>query len=125
MRAYTVATAAITLNVTRKWLDNTLSHHRIDGVIQSRQGISRRLSPQAVLTLHVALQLVQGLEIPLKRALVLARELSASGRAGGDGLSGGLSISLDIERSGAEVANRLAHAVEMTPVPRRGRPPIK
>jgi hypothetical protein len=125
MRAYTVATVALTLNVSRKWLDNTLSHNRIDGVVQARQGISRKLSPSAVLTLHIALRLVVDLEMPLKRALALASELARLGEAGSYRLSRGLSITFDRDRSVEEITGLLAQAVEITPLPRRGRPPVK
>lgn len=125
MRAYTVATVAIALNVTQKWLDNTLSHLRIDGVIQTRQGVSRKLSPHAVLTLHIALQLVEHLEMPLRKALALANELARPPQAGSYALSQGLSITLDLNHSVAEITRRLARAVEITPLPRRGRPLIK
>ena len=57
MRAYTVAASAFTLGVNTKWLDNVLSHHRVDGVFQQRQGISRRLTPAALLTLEIAARL--------------------------------------------------------------------
>jgi hypothetical protein len=125
MRAYTVATVALSLSVSRKWLDNTLSHNRIDGVVQAHQGISRRLSPHAVLTLHIALRLIQDLEMPLKRALELAGYLARSGGSGGHTVSRGLSIALDVDQSADEVTTRLARAVEITPLPRRGRPPTK
>jgi hypothetical protein len=126
MRAYTVATVALSLSVSSKWLDNTLSHNRIDGVIQAHQGVSRKLSPHAVLTLHIALRLIEDLEMPLKRALELAGHLARSGRSGGVyPLSRGLSITLDVDESTEHVNLRLAQAVEITPLPRRGRPPTK
>jgi hypothetical protein len=125
MRAYTVATVAISLDVSRKWLDNTLSHNRIDGVVQARQGVSRKLSPQAVLTLHIALRLVESLEMPLRKALALANELGRNKQMGGYFLSPGLSINLDLNQSVQEITHRLARAVEITPLPRRGRPSTK
>lgn len=123
MRAYTVATVAVTLGITRKWLDNTLSHNRIDGVIQARQGVSRKLSPLAVVTLYVTLRLIEDLDMPLKRALKLASELARS--SGNHTLSAGFSITLDMDRSVHDVTERLARAVEITPLPRRGRPSVK
>jgi hypothetical protein len=125
MRAYTVATVAISLDVSRKWLDNTLSHNRIDGVVQARQGVSRKLSPQAVLTLHIALRLVESLEMPLRKALALANELGRNKQTAGYFLSPGLSINLDLNQSVQEITHRLARAVEITPLPRRGRPSTK
>ena len=125
MRAYTVATVALTLSVSRKWLDNTLSHNRVYGVVQARQGVSRKLSPHAVLTLHIALRLIEDLEMPLRRALALANDLAHSRESGGYALSRGLSISLDVDQSAEEITARLARAVEITPLPRRGRPSTK
>jgi hypothetical protein len=125
MRAYTVATVAVSLNVPRKWLDNALSHNRIEGVVQARQGISRKLSPYAVLTLHIALQFIEHLEMPLKRALALADELARSGESAGHILMPGLTIILDLDLAAREITHRLAQAVEITPLPRRGRPSIK
>jgi hypothetical protein len=125
MRAYTVATVAITLNVSRKWLDNALSHNRVEGVVQARQGVSRKLSPHAVLTLHIALLLVEHLEMPLGRALSLATKLAQPAESGGHILSQGLSIVLDLDQATELVAQRLSRAVEITPLPRRGRPSIK
>ncbi len=50
-RAYTIATAALTLGTTAKWLDNVLSHNRVTGVAQERQGVSRRLTVEGLLVL--------------------------------------------------------------------------
>jgi hypothetical protein len=43
-RVYTIATAALALNISTKWLDNILSHNKILGVRQNRQGVARRFS---------------------------------------------------------------------------------
>jgi hypothetical protein len=51
MRAYTVATTAVTLNVPTKWVDNVLSHYHVPGVARNQQGVSRKLTYQAILTL--------------------------------------------------------------------------
>ena len=48
-RAYTVGTAALALDVPTKWLDNVLSHHSVPGVVQERQGVSRKVSLEGVL----------------------------------------------------------------------------
>ena len=124
MRAYTVAAVAVTLGVTQKWMDNALSHHRIRGVAQARQGVTRKLTPPAITTLRIALSLVQALSLPLARALELADELMRAG--GGDSeviLPRGIAIRVDISAISGETMARLAEAVEMTPTPRRGRPP--
>ena len=122
-RAYTIATAALALQVSSKWLDNTLSHFRVQGVSQKRQGISRRLSVESLTILAIALALVNDLETPLAKALILATALLTS--SGQLALPSGAKIQLDIEQTTAALLERLEHAVEIAPLPRRGRPPQK
>ena len=121
MRAYTVATAAVTLQMPPKWIDNVLSHHSISGVAKSRQGVARRLTPQALLSLEIAIRLSEALSIPTARALQLAHELlqEPSGLRAGKGVT----LALDLESIKSDLGERLAHAVEIAPLPRRGRPP--
>ena len=127
MRAYTVTAVAVTLKVPAKWIDNALSHHAVPGVIQARQGIARRLSPQAVTILEIALQLVRSAGLPLGRALEIGHRVI---QAGTDGtgevklqLSRSISIVVDSSALRADTSARLAEAVEIAPRPRRGRPP--
>ena len=120
-RAYTVGTAALALDVPTKWLDNVLSHFQVPGVTQERQGISRRVSLEGVLQLALALRLIDDLEIPTANALRLARSISQVG--GQHQTSSGISIGLDLSTIRAGLEARLAQAVEIAPVPRRGRPP--
>ncbi len=125
MRSYTVATAALTLGVSAKWLDNTLSHYHLYGVIHRRQGVSRRLSQRAVVDLRVALTLIAELGTPLKRALELAKLLSDEPAEGGLVLHHTLRLSIDIAEVRRQVVLDLAKAVEVTPVPKRGRRPLR
>lgn len=125
MRAYTVATVAVTLEVSPKWLDNTLSRFHIRGVLQSRQGVSRRLGPQAVVTLHLANELIRTLGIPLGEALALAERAGNAGEMATIVLFASASLTIDITATSHEISQRLAHAVEVTPVPKRGRPSRK
>lgn len=125
MRAYTIATVAITLGVTSKWLDNALSRFPVRGVVQSRQGISRKLGPQAVVTLHIACELIRVLGIPLAEAINLAEQATLAGGVATIGLFSAASITIDVNTTARDVGERLAQAVEVTPVPRRGRPPLK
>lgn len=120
MRAYTVATAAVTLRMPGKWLDNVLSHYSVVGVARSRQGVSRRLTPRAIICLEVAIRLTGMLSIPVARALQLANQLleTPSGIPAGKGIT----LSLDLDAIEEDVAARLAQAVEIAPTPRRGRP---
>lgn len=122
-RAYTIATAALALQVSNKWLDNTLSHYRVQGVTQERQGIPRRLSVESLTILSIALALANDLAAPLAKALTLTTALLASG--GQLAFPTGTKIQVDIEQTTAALLERLEHAVEIAPLPRRGRPPQK
>ncbi len=120
MRGYTVATVALALDVPVKWIDNTLSHYRVPGVFQARQGIARRLTSEAVVVLETALRLIRSLEIPTARALRIAQELAAT--EGSVYSTGTCEVRLDLAQLRTAVSARLAYAVEISPVPRRGRP---
>lgn len=123
MRAYTVATTAVALGVSSKWVDNALSHHRVRGVYQARQGIARRVTPAALLVLDLAVSLVRSLALPLPRALETAQRLIDAGGKGVT-LPGALSIeiSANLNTLTNDLNARLERAVEMSPTPRRGRP---
>jgi hypothetical protein len=121
MRAYTVATTAVTLNVPTKWVDNVLSHHRIPGVSRSRQGVARKLTYPAILTLELALRIARSLTSTLPRSLELAASVLAN-RESPLSLGNGLRLIVDLDRLESELVARLDHAVEVTPLPRRGRP---
>jgi hypothetical protein len=123
VRAYTVAATAVTLDVPPKWVDNVLSHHKVPGVTRGRQGVARKLSYQAVLTLEVALRLVRTLGISLPRSIELATILVSDPSSRQSlGAGSGLSLAIDLESIEAHVAKLLAHAMEVAPSPRRGRP---
>ena len=124
MRAYTVATAAVALEMPRKWIDNTLSHFRVPGVHQSTQGVARRLNPHAVLTLAIGLRLIRDLGLPLQVALDLGNRLAQiGGPEARITLGEDISIQMNVLAVARAIDSRLAHAVEVTPTPRRGRPP--
>lgn len=125
MRSYTVATVALTLGVTPKWIDNALSRFSVFGVVRNRQGISRRLTPQSVVSLHLAIELGKTLGLPLADALRVAQQISAAGTSSRIDVFPFAFLTVDIEAVTRELGQRLAHAVEVTPVPRRGRPPLK
>lgn len=123
MPAYTVAATAVTLGMPAKWVDNVLSHHLVPGVSQGRQGVSRRLAPQAILTLDLALRISGALGVPTSRALELsARVLRQPAGTTTIDLGQGVSLTIDLEAVRGELQGRLAHAVEVAPSPRRGRP---
>jgi hypothetical protein len=126
VRAYTVAATAVTLGVSKKWVDNVLSHHRVLGVHQARQGILRRVTPAGLLNLELALTLGRDLRVPIARALEISNDLIAA-KGEEVQLAGSSSIRLraDVEAIARALNNRLEHALEMTPVPKRGRPGYK
>ena len=120
-RAYTVATAALALDTSPKWVDNLLSHHKVPGVVQERQGIPRRLEFRGLLNLSVILLLTGELGITIGIAVEIAEQVAAG--AGTLVTPGGIRIGLDLGALRARLLSRLEQAVEIAPLPRRGRPP--
>lgn len=120
-RAYTVATAALALGMPIKWVDNVLSHNRLPGIRQERQGIARHLSIEGLLVLGLSAVLIHELGLPTAKAIVVAEGIA---KAGGRYPAGeGLIIEIDIAAFQSSLLEKLESAVEMAPVPRRGRPP--
>src|ERR1051325_6863163 len=122
-RAYTVATAALALNVPIKWLDNTLSHVPVQGVSQSRQGIARKLSVESLTILAIAIAIIRDLDSPVRNAVEIATQLIRLG--GTVTLASGITVNVDIQDTASRLLDHLEHAVEIAPLPRRGRPPLK
>jgi hypothetical protein len=120
-RAYTVGTVALALAIPIKWIDNVLSHHALPGVFQQRQGVSRKVSLEGVLQLALAIDLIQDLQVPTPDSLHLAALLTEAG--GNYRTKAGISIEVDLPRIRVHLETRLAEAVEVAPIPRRGRPP--
>ena len=128
MRSYSVAAVALALDVQVKWLDNLLSQNRVAGVAQSRQGVARRVSPSALYVIATVRDLNSELQVPVATALRLAHQIwteaSATGQYESTALRvGDFSIELDRDAVRRRVEAGLAVALEMTPRPRRGRPP--
>jgi hypothetical protein len=124
VRAYTVAATAVTLGVTRKWIDNVLSHHSVAGVLHAKQGIQRQVTPIGLLTLEVALGLGRSMNIPIGRALEISNRLIAA--KGGEVAFGTyVTLRADVESISRQLEYRLERALEMTPIPKRGRPRYK
>ena len=119
--AYTIATAALTLEMPAKWLDNTLSHIRVPGVQQERQGVARRITVDGMLILAAAALLIKEIGVPLAAAVEIAERLARN--AGEYKSAGGVDVRLDLPRLRSAMLERLENAVEIAPVPRRGRPP--
>jgi hypothetical protein len=120
MRAYTVAVAALALDVDPKWIDNVLSHHHIRGVQRKRQGIQRQIPPESLLTLAGARHLVDAIGLPISRAIELVEEARrSSGTATASPL---LHLTLDLDALTTGLNERLADAVEGAAHKPRGRP---
>ena len=120
-RAYTVATAALAIGMPIKWVDNVLSHNRLTGIRQDRQGVARRLSIEGLLVLALIAVLIEELGLSTAKAI-----LAAEGIVNGGGrytTARGLSIELDLNVFRSGLLEQLEHAVEVAPLPRRGRPP--
>ena len=124
MRAYNVAATAVTLGVSQKWLDNVLSHHQVPGVLNEKQGIQRQVTPSGLLRLELVLILQRSLKIPMSRALDIAGALIST-RGGEVTLGSRVSLRVDVDSISHELQARLEHALEITPIPRRGRPGYK
>jgi hypothetical protein len=119
-RAYTIATAALALDTTSKWLDNILSHYRVSGVMQKRQGVARKLTVEGLIVLALIVTLIQELSLPTLAAIKVAEEIAKN-----DGRfrsAQGLKIDIDLDAFRTALFERLEHAVEVAPMPRRGRP---
>ena len=124
MRAYTVATAALALDVDSKWIDNALSHHHVPGVPRSRRGVRRRIPPRSVVIIAIARSLNTELMVPLQRALEIAITIE-SGASTDYRASEDLTLRVDLDRVRARVFRRLDEAAEFAAVPRRGRRPSR
>ena len=120
-RAYTIATAALALETSTKWLDNTLSHNKVLGVGQEKQGVARRITVDGLVTLSIVLLVTAELGTTVGAAIEVAQRMIAEG--GEFQSPSGLRISLNLETFRSRLISRLETAVEVAPLPRRGRPP--
>jgi hypothetical protein len=121
MRAYSSAVVANALGVDRRWLDGVVAQNRIEGVRRERQGVSRAISPAAVLTIAIAIELMEALHAPVTSALDLAKSVIIGD--GGCSPSSDVRLHVDTVAIERRIAARLTEAVEAHPPPRRGRPP--
>ncbi len=120
-RAYTIATATLALETSTKWLDNTLSHNKVLGVGQEKQGVARRITVDGLVTLSIVLLVTAELGTTVGAAIEIAQRMIAEG--GEFQSPSGLRISLNLETFRSRLMSRLERAVEVAPLPRRGRPP--
>lgn len=122
MPLYNTSTTAAALGVTPKWLDNLLSHNEIAGLSQESQGVARRLSLASVTQIALAKELIDELDLSARSALQIAQRILEE-PDGSLTLSPRLALQVSINELRAHVLAQLAHAVEIAPSPRRGRPP--
>lgn len=128
MPLYNSATVAAAIGASTKWLDNLLSHNKIDGSSGGRQGVHRRLSTDAVQTIALVKELMEVAELSASAAVRIASVALAddSSQRPVDRrriqLSPSIWLELDLAALDHKVAEGLAHAVEITPHPVRGRP---
>jgi hypothetical protein len=122
MRFYDVAVASLAIDAPVRWTDNVLSTGAIDGVIHARRGVSRRIPHTALLMLAAARELHVAMGLAVRDAVRLAPGLLAAG-ADGVPVGGHLRVTLNRSALEAALAERLRHALESAPTPRRGRPP--
>jgi len=128
MPLYNSATVATALHVPAKWLDNLLSHNKIDGVSGGRQGVRRRLSGDAVRVVAIVKELTEEAGLPIPAAVRLAA-LALAGDPSDPylqkrtlSLSPSVTLEIDLAALDREIHAGLVHAVEVTPHPLRGRP---
>jgi hypothetical protein len=104
-----------------KWVDNILSHYRVSGIRQERQGVARRLGVEGLLVLAIVVLLIDELGLAASKAVAMAQEILKGG--GRFVAPGGLRVEIDLPAFEAGLIERLERAVEVAPIPRRGRPP--
>jgi len=121
MPFYNTASTAAALDVSQKWVDNLLSHNKLAGVQQARQGVPRRVSIEAIVVMAVAKQLNEAMGLSIPAALSLAEQLTVAPH-GRLMLAPAIELSVDLETLSKELRDQLAHVVEVTPHPQRGRP---
>lgn len=121
MPVYDVSAVAQAIGIDVKQLDNILSRHYLTGVDRRTRGVSRRISTEAAVTLHLACDLAAALEVPVAAALRISQMLQqkddepvAVGRFA--------SLRADVVALRATTVARLDTAVEVVGRRRRGRP---
>ncbi len=124
MRAYSVAVASLGINAPKKWTDNAISQHDIDGIVSTQRGVARRITFPALLTLAIARDLQTDLGMSLSGAIRVAAGLTCH-PDGREIRLGPLTISMDVAAARRALEMRLADAMESAPRPRRGRPPSR
>ncbi len=129
MPLYNTATVAAAIGASPKWLDNLLSHNKIDGVIGGRQGVQRRLSADAVRIVALTKELIEHAALSAPAAVRIAATIVCGTSPAGCTaptkrvrLSPSAWLERDVSALERDTSAGLAHAIEVTPHPLRGRP---
>jgi hypothetical protein len=96
----------------------------VEGVLHEKQGIQRQVTPIGLLTLEIALGLGRSMNVPIGRALEMSNRLIEA-KGGEVAFAPSLKLRADVESISRQLNNRLERALEMTPIPKRGRPRYK
>ena len=118
---YDLSAVAQALDIQYRQLDNMLSRNDLAGVERKKRGVTRRLTTDAVVVIHLAWELASGLKMSIGDALQLAADLE---RAPGHDLAIGrfATLRVDVSALRASTLERLNTAVELVGRRRRGRP---
>jgi hypothetical protein len=76
---------------------------------------------EGLLVLALVVLLIQELGLPTPKAIVVAEDLAKN--EGRYSAGQGLNLALDLSSFRVQLLERLENAVEIAPVPKRGRPP--
>jgi hypothetical protein len=121
VRSYSVAVASLAVGAPQKWTDNAISQHRIEGVVSERRGVARRITFPALLTLAVARELVNSLQLSLANALTIAGDCTRASDEK-DIRLGNITLRIDLQAVRRDLQQKLGDALESAPSPTRGRP---
>ena len=122
-RSYDTRVVALTINAPIKWVDNLLSHHDIPGVAGGRQGVSRRIGDTGLLAIELTRVFNAELQVPVARAVALARQILASGsEVARCETASGVALSVRLRDVETRLHRQLVQGLESAAVVRRGRP---
>jgi hypothetical protein len=119
---YDLSAVAHAIEMTPKQLDNLLSRNELDGVERKTRGVTRRISSEAAVAIHIAWRLSEATKVPIASALRLSRRLSANSDHVIT-IGHHLTLAVDFAAIRADTLERLDAAVETVGRRRRGRPP--
>lgn len=122
MAIYDVTAVAEALGVDPKQLDNVLSRNELEGVERKARGVTRRVSSDAAVTIHLAFELAAALRMPFGAALRVSASLQ---RSPNQRVVVGKFATLQADLAALRAATiaQLDSAVEIVGRRRRGRPP--